>query len=70
MWYWYKNRQRKKLNRTQYSEIILCVYVRYMHKNAKKHKREKTGSTDLISRFYQLLCILTPDFHVQFPYPD
>ena len=27
MSYWYKNRQINQLNRTQYSEIILCVYI-------------------------------------------
>ena len=27
MRYWYKNRQINQLNRTQYSEIILCVYT-------------------------------------------
>ena len=69
MWYWYKNRQINQLNRTQYSEIMLCVYVRYIHKDVKIHKRERTISIDLIPRFYQLLCILIPDFHGQFPYP-
>ena len=67
MRYWYKNRQINQLNRTKYSEIILCVYVTYIHKNVKIHKREKTGSIDLFPRFNQLLCILTPDFHGQFP---
>ena len=47
----------------------MYIYVRYIHKDVKIHTRERTGSTDLIPRFYQLLCILTPDFHVQFPYP-
>ena len=69
MWYWYKKRQINQVNRTQYSEIILCVYVRYIHKDVKIHKRERTGSIDLIPRFYQLLCILTPDIHVQFSLP-
>ena len=69
MSYWYKNRQINQLNTTQYSEIILCVYVTYIHKDVKIHKRERTGSIDLIPRFNQLLCILTSDFHVQFPYP-
>ena len=69
MWYWYKKRQINQVNRTQYSEIILCVYVRYIHKDVKIHKRQRTGSIDLIPRFNQLLCILTPDFHMQFPYP-
>ena len=67
--YWYKNRQINQLSRTQYSEIILCVYVRYNHKDVKIHKRERTVSIDLISRFCRLLCILIPDFHLQFPYP-
>ena len=69
MWYWYKNRQINQLNRTQYSEIMLCVYVRYIHKDVKIHKRERTISIDLIPRFCRLLCILIPDFHGQFPYP-
>ena len=69
MWYWYTNRQINQLNRTQYSEIMLCVYVRYIHKDVKIHKRERTVSIDLISRFCRLLCILIPDFHLQFPYP-
>ena len=69
MWYSYKNRQINQLNTTQDSEIILCVYVRYIHKDVKIHKRERTGSTDLFPRFNQLLRILTPDFPEQFPYP-
>ena len=67
--YWYKNRQINQLSRTQYSEIILCVYVRYNHKDVKIHKRERTVSIDLIPGFNQLLCILIPDFHLQFPEP-
>ena len=61
MWYWYKNRQINQLNRTQYLDIILCVYVKYIHKDVKIHKRERTGSIDLIPRYDQLLCILTLD---------
>ena len=68
MWYWYKNRQINQLNRTQYSDIILCGYVKYIHKDVKIHKRERTGSIDLIPRYDRLLCILTLDFHMQFPY--
>ena len=55
-WYWYKNRQINQLNRTQYSDIILCGYVKYIHKDVNIHKRERTGSIDLIPRFDQLLC--------------
>ena len=67
--YWYKNRQINQLSRTEYSEIILCVYVRCNHKDVKIHKRERTVSIDLIPRFNQLLCILIPDFHLQLPEP-
>ena len=50
MWYWYKNRQINRLNRTQYSEIILCVYVKYIHKDVKIHKRARTVSITMMLR--------------------
>ena len=45
MWYWYKNRQINQMNRTQYSEIILSVYVRYIHKDVSTRYTKGQGQS-------------------------
>ena len=38
VWYWYKHRYINQMNTRECSEIILCIYVKCIHKGAKTTK--------------------------------
>ena len=70
MRYWYKKTNKSTEQNTVLRNNSLCIYIcKVYSQGCQIHKRERTGSIAQIPRFHQLLCILTPDFHVQFPYP-